>query len=207
MTEELHDMAEDVPPFSDCDCADVCPEGNDCDLCDIGWYETMKSLKDSNTNKEGLIMGYPEDAGLMEERMSDTPRTDAAIAKYYLDDNDYVEAGFVRQLERELAAAQAEIARLKKTLEYNKDVSLMAPSEICHRYSLQNCHHCDRTDCCDNQSKAVKEIATLKAKLAAAEAGKVDLGKLADELDEFIHRLDPSERGIYDFVRNWKETK
>lgn len=48
--------------------------------------------------------------------MSDTPRTDAA--EYFALDEpeeklDLVDAGFARQLERELTAAQAEIARLK----------------------------------------------------------------------------------------------
>lgn len=114
--------------------------------------------------------------------MSETPRTDAVIMKCYKDDGDfeYVESDFTRQLERELTAAQAEIAELKRRNEELRLIGFMSPSNICRTYHAQNCHVCDDLSCCDNQSKAKMEIDELKTKLAESEKGKVNLGKLAN---------------------------
>ena len=57
--------------------------------------------------------------------MSDTPRTDANLGLFsrhcgfYIDQNgEHVAAGFARQLERELAAMQAQRDRLAEALEH-----------------------------------------------------------------------------------------
>lgn len=48
--------------------------------------------------------------------MSDTPRTDAKLWYFAEDDSYQVPAEFARTLERELAAAREELARMKKHL-------------------------------------------------------------------------------------------
>lgn len=46
--------------------------------------------------------------------------------------------------------------------QFTKDLFL-APSEICKKYNIQNCHFCDDIDCGDNTSKAKKMIASFEA--------------------------------------------
>lgn len=90
--------------------------------------------------------------------MSETPRTDAVIMKCYKDDGDfeYVESDFTRQLERELAAAQAENATLKAKL---------AESEHSRNHTQRVLEQCEKD---------------LRFRLAESEKGKVNLGKLAN---------------------------
>ena len=38
------------------------------------------------------------------------------------------------------------------------DDLFLAPSEICKKYNIQNCHFCDDIDCGDNTSEARKII-------------------------------------------------
>jgi hypothetical protein len=54
------------------------------------------------------------ESGWMEQ--NDTPRTDAAEPQLHSNVGGWVRADFARELERELAASQAEVERLKRLL-------------------------------------------------------------------------------------------
>ncbi len=42
-------------------------------------------------------------------------------------------------------------------------------SYICKAHHVQACHLCERIECCDNENPLVREILTLKRKLAEAD--------------------------------------
>jgi len=71
--------------------------------------------------------------------------------------------------------------QLRKKNNQLKAQQSLSPSEICSRYHLQNCHVCNRMDCCDNTSPARERIGELE-KLIKAERKCVD--SLREDLDE-----------------------
>ena len=64
----------------------------------------------------------------------------------------------------------AEVARLNKDrgdlLANMLQSTTLSPSQVCEKYHLQNCHACERADCCDNVTPSIKR---LKKELAAYE--------------------------------------
>lgn len=63
----------------------------------------------------------------------------------------------------EIIAAQAgDIKHLTAQVGELKRMTMMAPSQICREYGVQNCHACDRIDCGDNFSPWKKEIDRLR---------------------------------------------
>lgn len=69
-----------------------------------------------------------------------------------------------------MAGVQERISTLERQIvaanEMRRSDLLKAPSQLCREYKLQNCHFCDRTDCCDNASEAKKQIAQLRQRNA-----------------------------------------
>lgn len=71
-------------------------------------------------------------------------------------------------------------AKTRKIDELTKQVielQKLAPSEICAKYQVQDCSHCDRIDCGDNTSSAKQKILELEQEIAGLQEKCKSRGK------------------------------
>lgn len=108
------------------------------------------------------------------------------------------------RIEQTIAALEGEVERLRE----ERDQLRLLPSVRCDRTHWQACHICERYECGDNTSPAVKEIKRLReaceteraiAKRLAAECAKWEAR--VERMDIEATRLRDTIRGVYTRVQ------
>jgi hypothetical protein len=61
--------------------------------------------------------------------------------------------------------ADARVAELTTENENLRRWAVLSPSALCQEAHVQNCHHCDRTDCCDNTNPLLARVAFMEGLL------------------------------------------
>lgn len=88
---------------------------------------------------------------------------------------------------------------------------LKAPSTICSEFSLQNCHFCDRMDCCDNVSSAAEQLLNLRNALAAWKEVAVqackDVNCLEQQCNKFRCEIERLQKQCRDYAYNLDQAR
>ena len=78
---------------------------------------------------------------------------------YQLTDGEKEFLGYANQ---DVPDLLAEVARLNKDrgelLANMLQSTTLSPSQVCEKYHLQNCHACERADCCDNVTPSIEKL-------------------------------------------------